>query len=90
MQTEKSSGVPLNDALNKPKNKLGIEWRIALGCVAAAVAAALFIHMLLGLVLLFVLPAVARLITRQDQQILRLWSLSFLQKAHYDPGKVSR
>jgi type IV secretory pathway VirB3-like protein len=88
MQTEKSSGAPVNDALNKPKNKLGIDWRIALGCLTLAIAVALFVHILLGLILLFVLPAIARLITRKDEQIYRLWSLSFLQKAHYDPGKV--
>jgi hypothetical protein len=88
MQTEKSNSVSLNDALNKPKNKLGMDWRIALGCLSLAVVVALFIHILLGFILLFVLPVLARLITRRDEQIYRLWSLSFLQKAHYDPGKV--
>jgi hypothetical protein len=29
-------------------------------------------------------------ITRRDSQIFRLWALSFLQKAHYDPGKAAR
>jgi hypothetical protein len=88
MQTEKSNNVSLNDALNKPKNKLGMDWRIALGCLSLAVVVALFIHILLGFVLLLVLPVLARLITRRDEQIYRLWSLSFLQRAYYDPGKV--
>lgn len=80
--------IPLNDVLNKPKNKLGLDYRVALGCMGAGVCMALFVHFLLGTVMVFALPAVLRLALRKDRQLYRLWCLSFLQSAYYDPGKV--
>jgi hypothetical protein len=36
--------IPLNDALNKPKNELGLDYRVALGCIGAGVCVAMFVH----------------------------------------------
>lgn len=82
--------VPVNDALNKPKNQLGLDYRVALGCVGAGLCVAIFVDFLLGLVLVFALPAVLRFALRKDRQLYRLWCLSFLQSAYYDPGKAPR
>lgn len=81
------AATPLNDALNKPKSKLGLDYRVALGCLGLGVCVALFVNFLLGVALLFVLPAAIRFALRKDPQLYRLWCLSFLQSAHYDPGK---
>ena len=88
MTNARSGAIPLNDALNKPKTKLGLDYRVALGCVGTGVCVALFVHLLPGMVLLFALPAAVRLALRKDRQLYRLWCLSFLESAHYDPGKV--
>jgi hypothetical protein len=82
--------IPLNDALNKPKNKLGLDYRVALGCIGIGMSVAMFVHFLLGIVLAFALPAVVRFALRKERQLYRLWCLSFVQSAHYDPGKVRR
>ena len=90
MTEEKSAGLPINDALNKPTSKLGMDYRLAGACVGIGIVVALFLHLLLGITLMFVLPAVARFALRKDPQLYRLWCLSFLQGAYYDPGKVRR
>lgn len=82
--------LPLNDALNQPKHKLGIDWRVFLAIAAFAGVVIMLASLLAGIALFLVLPAAVRLLTRRDPQIFRLWGLSFLQSAHYDPGKVAR
>jgi len=90
MAHERSGAIPLNDVLNKPKTKLGLDYRVALGCVGTGICVTLFVHLLLGIVLMFALPVAVRLALRKDRQIYRLWCLSFLQSAYYDPGRVER
>lgn len=80
--------TPLNDALNRPKTKLGIDWRLLLAITAMAAIAAIFVNLLLGLALLVVLPPAVHRVTKRDPQLFQLWALSFLQRAHYDPGKA--
>jgi hypothetical protein len=81
---------PWNDSLNKPKHKLGLEYRVALACLAVGVCVALFVQLLFGIVLGIALPAALRFALRKDRQLYRLWCLSFFQSAYYDPGKVGR
>ena len=90
MPDQRRTGTPLNDTLNKPKNKLGLDYRVALGCIGAGACVALFVDLLLGVVLAFALPGVVRFALRKDRQMYQLWCLSFLQSASYDPGKVRR
>ena len=90
MPDQRRSAVPVNDALNKPKNKLGLDHRVALGCIGAGLCVAMFVHFSLGIALVFALPAVVRFALRKDRQLYGLWCLSFLQNAYYDPGKVRR
>jgi len=90
MAREQSAATPLNDALNKPKTKLGLDYRLAGLCVGIGVCAALFLNLLFGIALAILLPAAIRFSLRKDPQLYRLWCLSFLQRAHYDPGKARR
>lgn len=90
MAEHKSNGTPVNDALNKPTSKLGLDYRVAAGCLGIGIVVALFLNLVLGLTLLFVIPAAVRFALRKDPQLYRLWCLSFLQGAYYDPGKVKR
>ena len=82
--------TPLNDALNRPKNKLGIDWRLLLGITALAALAAIFVNLILGIALFAVLPPIVYRVTKRDPQLFRLWALSCLQRAYYDPGKAAR
>jgi type IV secretory pathway VirB3-like protein len=87
---ERQAGTPLNDALNRPKRKLGIDWRLFAAIAGGAALTAIFVNLILGLALLLALPPLVRYISRRDAQMFKLWALSFLQKAHYDPGKAAR
>lgn len=82
--------MTLNDALNKPKTKAGIDYRIWLGCFLAGGLLAAKVSILGGISLIIGLPAAIRLVQRRDPQIYRLWQLAWRQRAYYDPGKVIR
>lgn len=82
--------VSLNDALNRPKTRFGLDYRVAGVCVLTGVCAALFLNFLLGVVLAVGLPAAVRFVLQKDAQMYRLWVLSFHWRAYYDPGKARR
>jgi type IV secretory pathway TrbD component len=89
--TDRQGSVTLlNDSLNKPKDKLGLDYRVALSCLTVGICVALFIYVMFGIALMIALPAVLRFALRKDRQMYRLWCLSFLHSAYYDPGKVYR
>jgi hypothetical protein len=90
MNNRQGCATPWNDSLNKPKDKLGLDYRVALTCLAIGVCVALFFQLLLGIAVLIGLPAALRFALRRDRQLYRLWCLSFFQSAYYDPGKVGR
>lgn len=82
--------TPLNDALNRPKRKLGLEWRLWLAVLALVLIVVIFMSTFLALALFLALPPLLGCGTRRDPQFFRLCGLSFLQRAYYDPGKVTR
>jgi type IV secretory pathway VirB3-like protein len=88
--TNQADGVALNDALNQPTSKFGIDFRLLLLIVGLSAAAFFALSNVLGLVLLLGLPAVARFFLRKDPQIFRLGALSLWQSAYYDPGKTKK
>ena len=87
---QKRSGIPVNDSLNKPKLKAGLDWRVWIGCTAVALLVGLTISILFGIALLFALPIGLLYFFRKDARIFQLWQLSFLQQSYYDPGKAMR
>ena len=84
------TGTPLNDALNRPREKLGMDWRLLAAFAALSALVAIFASLILGIGLLALAVLVARTVLRNDPQLLRLWALAFLQRAYYDPGKAGR
>lgn len=84
---ERDTGIAFNDALNKPKTKLGLDWRLLLACLGVALLVLLTINALLGFVLLFALPVAARRFVKKDAKIFRLWAASFYQYGFYTPSK---
>lgn len=84
------NGIALNDALNKPKLKAGLDWRVWVGCAAVALLVSVTLSILFGIALLFALPFGLLYFFRKDAKIFQLWQLSFLQNSYYDPGKAMR
>jgi hypothetical protein len=87
---KRNSGVSVNDSLNKPKTRGGLDWRVWIGCVAIAGIIGLTLSILFGAALLFALPAGMLFFFQKDARIFQLWQLSFLQNSYYDPGKAVR
>lgn len=87
---QRSSGVSVNDSLNKAKLKAGLDWRVWIGCAAVALLVGATVSILFGLALLFALPFCLLYFFRKDARIFQLWQLSFLQNSYYDPGKAER
>ena len=79
--------LPLNDALNKPKKKFGIDYRLALASLGAGVVVMLFVSTVGGIGLMILLPSALALFFRKDPAVWRLWQISMWQRAYYDPGK---
>ena len=87
---QRNSGVPVNDSLNRPKLKAGLDWRVWIGCAAVAFLVGATVSILFGIALLFALPFGLMYFFRKDAKIFQLWQLSFLQYSFYDPGKAER
>jgi type IV secretory pathway VirB3-like protein len=84
----------VNDSLNKPKGKFGIDYRLLM--LALFIAVIVFLAgsvaqssgtKVIAFVLLLALLAAGKVITSKDDKMFNLWCLSLVQSAHYDPGK---
>jgi type IV secretory pathway VirB3-like protein len=82
---------PLNNALNKPKTKFGLDYRVFGGCVLGSVLVFLFVNKLAAPLFLIAAFTTGVLMTRKDPKLFDLWAAAFFQQsASYDPGKRSR
>jgi type IV secretory pathway VirB3-like protein len=77
----------INGALNKPTTKFGIDYRLLGACLFISVCVFLAGGHVAGVLLLPGLISAAFLLTKKEQQMFRLWLLSFRLGSHYDPGK---
>lgn len=88
MDVDKGSLDPVNDALNKPTIKAGIDYRLFLGCLVIGVAVFLFHEKLAALLIFIALYAIGAILTKEDPAFFELWILrTFRQSAYYDPAK---
>lgn len=85
--TKRGESLPINQVLNRPRAKLGLDlntWMVIV-FVCATVFLAGF-----RLMALMVFPALvigAWLIVRKHPKMFQLWGLSLRQKTYYDPRK---
>ncbi len=88
MQTSKR-GEPLaiNQALNKPKAKLGLSLPIWIGIVIVSILALLLHFYFFSLFSFLAITCACSLIVRKHPKMFELWSLSFHQGSYYDPRK---
>jgi type IV secretory pathway VirB3-like protein len=88
MQTAKrGEPVPINQALNKPREKLGLNLPTWLAIVMVSVLAFLAGFRLLAVVSFPLLATGCWLIVRNHPKMFQLWGLSLNQRSYYDPRK---
>jgi type IV secretory pathway VirB3-like protein len=88
MQTAKrGEPVSINQALNKPREKLGLNLPTWLAIVMVSVLAFLAGFRLLAVVPFPLLAVGCWLIVRKHPKMFQLWGLSLNQRSYYDPRK---
>ena len=85
--TKRGKPIPINQALNKPRAKLGLD--LSTWMVIAFVSVAVFLvgFRMLAILSFPMLVLGAGLIVRNHPKMIQLWGLSWSQKAYYDPRK---
>jgi type IV secretory pathway VirB3-like protein len=88
MQTAKrGEPVPINQALNKPREKLGLSLPTWLAIVMVCVLAFLAGFRMLAVVSFPLLTTGCWLVVRKHPKMFQLWGLSLNQRSYYDPRK---
>jgi type IV secretory pathway VirB3-like protein len=88
MQTAKrGEPVPINQALNKPREKLGLTLPTWLAIVMVCVLAFLAGFHMLAVVCFPLLATGCWLVVRKHPKMFQLWGLSLSQRSYYDPRK---
>jgi hypothetical protein len=85
--TKRGESAPINQALNKPREKLGLNLPTWLVIVMVSVMAFLAGFRLLAVVSFPLLATGAWLVVRKHPKMFQLWGLSLSQRSHYDPRK---
>jgi type IV secretory pathway VirB3-like protein len=85
--TKRGEPVPINQALNKPREKLGLSLPTWLAIVMVSVLAFLAGFRLIAVVSFPLLAAGCWLIVRKHPKMFQLWGLSLNQRSYYDPRK---
>jgi type IV secretory pathway VirB3-like protein len=85
--TKRGDPLPINQALNRQRAKLGLE--LSTWMIIAFVSVAVFLagFRLLALLMFPTLIAGAWIAVRRHPKMFQLWGLSLNQKAYYDPRK---
>lgn len=79
--------LPINQALNRPRAKLGLDLTTWMAIAFVCVAVFLVGLRLLAMMAFPTLVATAWLIVRKHPKMFQLWGLSLSQKSYYDPRK---
>ena len=88
MQTiKRGEPLPINQALNMPRAKLGLDLSAWMAIVFVTVTVFLVGFRMLAIVSFPMLVAAAWLIVRKHPKMFQLWGLSLSQRSYYDPRK---
>jgi type VI protein secretion system component VasF len=85
--TKRGEPVAINQALNKPRQKLGLSLPIWMGIVIASLLVLLLRFFFLSILIFIAITATCWVIVRKHPKMFQLWGLSFAQKSYYDPRK---
>jgi len=85
--TKRGEPLPINQAMNRPRAKLGLDLSAWMAIVFVSVTVFLVGFRLLAMVAFPTLAFAAWLIVRKHPKMFQLWGLSLTQKPYYDPRK---
>ena len=85
--TKRGEPLPINQALNRPRAKLGLELSTWMVIVFVTVTVFLAGFRMLAILSFPTLAGGAWLIVRNHPKMFQLWGLSLNQKSYYDPRK---
>jgi type IV secretory pathway VirB3-like protein len=85
--TKRGEPLPINQAMNRSRAKLGLELPTWMVIVFFSITVFLVGFRILALISFPVLVAAAWLIVRKHPKMFQLWGHSLFQKPYYDPRK---
>jgi type IV secretory pathway VirB3-like protein len=87
MTTKRGKPLPINQALNRPRAKLGLDLSTWMVIVFVSVTAFLVGLRMLAILSFPTLAGTAWLIVHKHPKMFQLWGLSLNQRSYYDPRK---
>jgi type IV secretory pathway VirB3-like protein len=85
--TKRGEPLPINQALNRPRAKLGLDLSAWMAIVFVSVTVFLVGFRVVALIAFPSLTIGAWLIVRKHPKMFELWGLSLSQRSYYDPRK---
>ena len=85
--TKRGEPLPINQAMNRPRAKLGLDLSTWMAIVFVTVTVFLVGFRMIAIVSFPMLAGSAWLIVRKHPKMFQLWGLSLNQKSYYDPRK---
>jgi hypothetical protein len=85
--SKRGEPLPINQALNKSRTKLGLTLPMWMGVSIVSIVALLLHFYFVSLISFVAVASTCWLIVRQHPRMFELWGLSLLQASHYDPRK---
>jgi type IV secretory pathway VirB3-like protein len=85
--TKRGEPLPINQALNRPRAKLGLDLAAWMAIVFVCVTVFLVGFRIVAIVSFPALVGGAWLIVRKHPKMFQLWGLSLSQRSYYDPRK---
>ena len=85
--TKRGEPLPINQAMNRSRSKLGLEVSTWLVIAFVSIAGFLAGHRLIAVLSFPLLAGGAWLIVRKHPKMFQLWGLSLNQRSYYDPRK---
>ena len=85
--SKRGEPLPINQALNRPRAKLGLDLTAWMTILFVCVTVFLLGFRAIAMVSFPMLVAAAWLIVRKHPKMFQLWGLSLEQRSYYDPRK---
>ncbi len=85
--TRRGEPLPINQAMNRPRAKLGLDLSAWMAIVFVCVTVFLVGFRMLAILSFPTLAGGAWMIVRKHPKMFQLWGLGLSQKSYYDPRK---
>jgi type IV secretory pathway VirB3-like protein len=85
--TKRGEAIPINQAMNRSRTKLGLELSAWMAIVFVSVTVFLVGFRMLAVISFPLLVAAAWFTVRNHPKMFQLWGHSLYQKSYYDPRK---